>query len=46
MVQANQAVWGVMEEEIRWYKSPPSLALPEHWNYTDEGKNFFGATLT
>ena len=42
MVQSNQAVWGVMDEEIRWYKGPPSLALSEHWNYTDEGKDFFG----
>jgi choline dehydrogenase-like flavoprotein len=42
MVQANQAVWGKMEREIRWYKAPPSLALTEHWNYTDEGKDFFG----
>jgi len=42
MVQSNQAVWGVMDDEIRWYKGPPSLALSEHWNYTDEGKDFFG----
>lgn len=42
MVQANQAVWGLMDEEIRWYKGPPSLALTEHWNYTDDGKDFFG----
>ncbi|HEY7576328.1 MAG TPA: GMC family oxidoreductase [Acetobacteraceae bacterium] len=42
MVQTNQAVWGKFEEEIRWYKGPPSLALTEHWNYTDEGKDFFG----
>lgn len=42
MVQANQAVWGVMDDEIRPYKGPPSLALTEHWNYTDEGKDFFG----
>jgi choline dehydrogenase-like flavoprotein len=42
MVQANQAVWGVMEKEIRSYKGPPSLALTEHWNYADEGKDFFG----
>jgi choline dehydrogenase-like flavoprotein len=41
-VQANQAVYGTMEKEIRWYKAPPSLALTEHWNYTDEGKDFFG----
>lgn len=42
MVQANQAVWGTMDEEIRWYKGPPSLAMTEHWNYTDEGKDFHG----
>jgi len=42
MVQSNQATWGVMDEEIRWYKGPPSLALTEHWNYTDKGKDFFG----
>jgi len=42
MTQSNQAVWGVMEQEIRSYKGPPSLALTEHWNYTDEGKDFFG----
>ena len=42
MVQANQAVYGAMEKEIRWYKAPPSLALTEHWNYTDQGKDFFG----
>ncbi|ACA16548.1 glucose-methanol-choline oxidoreductase [Methylobacterium sp. 4-46] len=41
-VQGNQAVWGVMEEEVRSYKGPPSLALTEHWNYEDEGKDFFG----
>ena len=42
MVQANQAVWGIMEQEIRCYKGPPSLAITEHWNYTDAGKDFFG----
>jgi choline dehydrogenase-like flavoprotein len=42
MVQTNQAVWGTMDEEIRWYKGPPSLALTEHWNYEDKGKDFFG----
>lgn len=41
-VQGNQAVWGVMDEEIRSYKGPPSLALSEHWNYEDRGKDFFG----
>jgi choline dehydrogenase-like flavoprotein len=42
MVQANQAVWGIMEQEIRSYKGPPSLAITEHWNYNDVGKDFFG----
>jgi choline dehydrogenase-like flavoprotein len=42
MTQSNQAVYGTMEQEIRWYKGPPSLALSEHWNYCDTGKDFFG----
>jgi choline dehydrogenase-like flavoprotein len=42
MVQANQGVWATFDEEIRWYKGPPSLSITEHWNYTDTGKNFFG----
>lgn len=42
MAQTNNAVWGVMEDEIRSYKGPPSLALTEHWNYTERGKDFFG----
>ena len=42
MVQANQAVWGLMEREVRSYKGPPSLAITEHWNYSDDGKDFFG----
>ena len=42
MVQANQAVWGLLEREVRAYKGPPSLAITEHWNYTDRGKDFFG----
>jgi choline dehydrogenase-like flavoprotein len=42
MVQANQAVWGLLEREVRAYKGPPSLAITEHWNYADRGKNFFG----
>ncbi len=41
MVQSNDAVWGVMQDEIRWYKGPPSMALTEHWNYND-AKDFFG----
>ena len=42
MVQSNQAVWGVMDQEIRSYKGPPSLAITEHWNYADDGKDFHG----
>jgi choline dehydrogenase-like flavoprotein len=41
MVQANQAVWGHSQREIRSYKGPPSLAITEHWNY-DDNKDFFG----
>jgi choline dehydrogenase-like flavoprotein len=42
MVQLNQAVYGTMDQEVRWYKGPPSLALTEHWNYADDGQDFFG----
>ncbi|EQB05507.1 choline dehydrogenase [Sphingobium quisquiliarum P25] len=42
MVQLNQAVWGQMEQEVRSYKAPPSLALTEHWNYEDRGKDYHG----
>jgi choline dehydrogenase-like flavoprotein len=42
MTQANQAVWGRMAKEVRAYKGPPSLALTEHWNYEDRGKDFHG----
>lgn len=41
MVHSNHAVWGEMEDEIRWYKGPPSMAVCEHWNYDDD-KDFFG----
>ena len=42
MAQTNQGVFGVMDDEIRWYKGPPSLTVTEHWNYADTGKDFFG----
>ena len=42
MAQSNQAVWGVLEDEVRAYKGPPSLAITEHWNYEDKDKDFFG----
>ena len=34
----NHAVWATMDEEIRWYKAPPSLAVCEHWNYDDAAR--------
>ncbi len=42
MPQSNHAVWATMAEEIRWYKGPPCMAISEHWNYNDEGKDFNG----
>ncbi|HTV88910.1 MAG TPA: GMC family oxidoreductase [Stellaceae bacterium] len=42
MCQSNQAVYATFAEEIRWYKAPPSLAITEHWNYADHGKDFPG----
>jgi len=39
MTHFGMSVWAEFEEEIRWYKGPPSLAVCEHWNYTDEGKD-------
>lgn len=42
MVQLNQATWGQVEQEVRSYKAPPSLAISEHWNYEDAGKDYFG----
>jgi choline dehydrogenase-like flavoprotein len=38
MTHFGMSVWAEFEEEIRWYKGPPSLAITEHWNYTDKGK--------
>jgi choline dehydrogenase-like flavoprotein len=42
MAHSNHAVWGVMQDEIRWYKGPPSMAVCEHWNYEDKAKDFVG----
>ncbi len=41
MTQPNQAVFGEMDDEIRWNKAPPSTTITEHWNY-DDRKDFFG----
>ena len=42
MVQLNQAAWGMVDDEVRSYKGPPSLAISEHWNYEDRGKDYHG----
>jgi choline dehydrogenase-like flavoprotein len=39
---AGPGVWARFSEEIRWNKGPPNMAVTEHWNYTDEGKDFDG----
>jgi len=44
MTQSNQAVYGEMDEMVRWNKAPPSLAITEHWNYEDR-KDFFGGYI-
>ena len=44
MTQSNSAVWGRMDEPVRAYKGPPSLAISEHWNYND-AKDFHGGYL-
>jgi len=42
MCHSGPGVWGVMDEEIRSYKAPPCMAVTEHWNYDDTGKDFHG----
>jgi len=39
---SGPGIWATFEEEIRWYKGPPNMAVTEHWNYCDEGKDFHG----
>ena len=41
MTQSNQAAWGLMEQEVRSSKAPPSTTITEHWNYEDR-KDFHG----
>lgn len=40
---AGPGVWATYDEEIRWYKAPPNMAVTEHWNYHDDGKDCYGA---
>ncbi len=42
MTHSGPGVWATFEEEIRWYKGPPNMAVTEHWNYTSAGKDFPG----
>ena len=42
MVHLNQSVFGQAKDDIRPYKAPPSLAVTEHWNYEDRGKDYHG----
>ena len=46
MVQAGATVdpklWATFDEEVRWNKGPPNMAVCEHWNYCDDGKDFHG----
>jgi choline dehydrogenase-like flavoprotein len=39
---ASPGVWATFDEEIRCYKAPPNMAVTEHWNYNDEGKDCHG----
>ena len=45
MAHSNDAVWGTFDDQVRAYKAPPGLAITEHWNYSDEGKDFQGGYL-
>jgi len=42
MCHSGPGAWGYMDEEIRSYKAPPCMAVTEHWNYDDSGKDFHG----
>lgn len=39
---AGPGVWARFDDAIRWNKGPPNMAVCEHWNYIDEGKDFVG----
>ena len=42
MIHSGPGVWGMIDEEVRHYKAPPCMAVTEHWNYDDSGKDFHG----
>ena len=39
---SGRGVWARFGEEVRWNKGPPNMAVCEHWNYCDTGKDFHG----
>jgi choline dehydrogenase-like flavoprotein len=39
---AGPGVWATFDADVRWYKGPPNMAVCEHWNYVDDGKDFHG----
>ena len=39
---AGPGIWATFDEEVRWNKGPPNMAVCEHWNYADDGKDFDG----
>ena len=39
---SGPGVWATFDEEVRWSKGPPNMAVTEHWNYEDRGKDFHG----
>ncbi len=41
-IHSSPGVWATFQDEVRSSKGPPNMAMSEHWNYTDAGKDFFG----
>jgi choline dehydrogenase-like flavoprotein len=39
---AGPGVWATFDHDVRWNKGPPNMAVCEHWNYCDDGKDFDG----
>ena len=42
MTHSSNGVWARFDQEIRFHKGPPNMAVCEHWNYEDKGKDFHG----
>ncbi|HWE46208.1 MAG TPA: GMC family oxidoreductase [Caulobacteraceae bacterium] len=41
-IHSSPGIWATFEDEVRMWKGPPNMAVSEHWNYSDGGKDFFG----